>query len=91
VYDPAAPAGQRIRQLTLGDGSRLDERRRYRVIMTDFMASGGDGAQLAREAVVEELNRVDLDAFVDHLRATPGGRFAPSAALKAPRITTISR
>jgi 2',3'-cyclic-nucleotide 2'-phosphodiesterase (5'-nucleotidase family) len=91
VYDPAAPAGQRIRQLTLGDGSRLDERRRYRVIMTDFMASGGDGAQLAREAVVEELNRVDLDAFVDHLRATPGGRFAPSAALKAPRITTISK
>jgi 2',3'-cyclic-nucleotide 2'-phosphodiesterase (5'-nucleotidase family) len=91
VYDSAAARGQRLRQVTLGDGSRLDDRRRYRVIMTDFMASGGDGAQLARDAVVEELNRVDLDAFVDHLRATPGGRFVPSAALKAPRITTIRR
>ncbi len=88
-FDPAAPAGSRLRRVTLGDGSRIDDRRRYRVIMTDFMAAGGDGASLGADAVIEELNRVDLDALVDHLRAQPGGRLVPTAALKAPRITAI--
>jgi 2',3'-cyclic-nucleotide 2'-phosphodiesterase (5'-nucleotidase family) len=88
-FDPTAPRGQRLRQVTLSDRTRLDDRKKYRVIMTDFMASGGDGAQLARDAVVEELNRLDLDVLVDHLRASPGGRFTPTDALRAPRITTI--
>ena len=89
TYDPSAPRGQRLREVRFADGSRLDDRRRYRVIMTDFLASGGEGATLAREAVVEELNRIDLDALVDHLRAQPGGRLVPSAALKAPRFIPI--
>ncbi len=88
-YDPAAAPGARLRRVTLGDGSRLDDRRRYRVIMTDFMASGGDGAALAKEAVVEELNQVDLDALIDHLRAQPGGRLVPTPALAAPRIVPV--
>lgn len=88
-YDAKAPVGARIRGATLGDGSLIDPRRKYRVIMTDFMASGGDGAALARDAVVEELNRVDLDVLVDHLRAMPGGRLVPTAALTAPRIIAI--
>jgi 5'-nucleotidase len=88
-YDPSAPRGARLTRVTLGDGSRLDDRRRYRVVMTDFMASGGDGAALGRDAVIEELNLVDLDVLVDHLRGQPGGKFVPTAALKAPRIIPI--
>ena len=88
-FDPSAPAGLRLRRVTLGDGSRIDDRRRYRVIMTDFIATGGDGAALGTDAVIEELNRVDLDVLVDHLRAQPGGRLVPTDALKAPRITAI--
>ena len=89
AFDPGAPAGSRLRRVALADGSLLDDRRRYRVIMTDFMASGGDGAALGANAVIEELNRVDLDVLVDHLRAQPGGRLVPTDALKAPRITAI--
>ncbi|MCE9602664.1 MAG: 5'-nucleotidase C-terminal domain-containing protein [Gemmatimonadetes bacterium] len=88
-YDSAAAPGARLRRVTLGDGSRIDDRRRYRVIMSDFMAAGGDGAALGDGAIIEELNRVDLDALLDHLRAQPGGRLAPTDALKAPRITAI--
>lgn len=88
-FDPTAPVGSRLRRVTMGDGARLDDRRRYRVIMTDFMASGGDGAALASGATVEEINRVDLDALIDYLRALPGARLVPAAALKAPRITAI--
>lgn len=88
-YDPEAPAGARIRRVTMADRSRLDDRRRYRIIMSNFLATGGDGAQLAQDAVVEELNTLDLDALVAHLRAQPGGRLVVTDALKAPRIRPI--
>ncbi len=88
-FDPAGPRGARLRRATLGDGSVIDDRRLYRVVMTDFMASGGDGAALGADAVQEELSRVDLDVLVDYLRGQAGGRFVPSNALKAARITAI--
>lgn len=88
-YDPAAPAGARLRRVTMADGSRLDDRRRYRVVMSDFLAAGGDGVSLAADATREELNRVDLDVLVEYLRALPGGRLVVDDALKAPRITRV--
>jgi hypothetical protein len=57
--------------------------------MTDFLASGGDGATLARDARVEDLTRVDLDALIQYLQGLPGGRLALTPALQAPRITTV--
>ena len=90
-YDPSAPSlkKKRLKRVTMSDGSRLDDRRRYRVVMTDFLASGGDGVSLSQEATIEELNRVDLDAFVDHLRSMPGARLTPSDAVRAPRIRAV--
>ena len=88
-FDPKAPAGARIRRITLSDGSRFDDRRKYRVIMTDFLAAGGDGARFTSGAVVEELNRADLDVIIDYLKALPGRRLVPDAALKAPRIIAL--
>jgi 2',3'-cyclic-nucleotide 2'-phosphodiesterase (5'-nucleotidase family) len=73
----------------MGDGSALDDRRRYRVIMTNFMSSGGDGAALAKDATIEEINMLDLDALINHLRAMPGGRLAVTPALSAPRIIAL--
>lgn len=89
AYDSAATPGRRIVRVTMADGSRLDDRRRYRVVMSDFLAAGGDGAELARDATVEELNTEDLDAFVQYLRAMPDGRLVPTDALRAPRIRPI--
>jgi 2',3'-cyclic-nucleotide 2'-phosphodiesterase (5'-nucleotidase family) len=88
-YDPAAAPGSRLRRVTMADGRRLDDRRTYRVIMTDFLAAGGDGAALSRDATIEELDLVDLDVFVAHLRALPGGRLVVSDALKSPRIRPV--
>jgi 5'-nucleotidase len=88
-YDPAAPAGARLRRVTMSDGRALDDRRRYRVIMTSFVADGGDGANLANSATLEELGQTDLEALVNYLRAIPGGRLVPTAALSTPRISVI--
>lgn len=88
-YDPTAKPMSRLRRVTMSDGSRLDDRRRYRVVMTDFLATGGDGMSLSGNATIEELNRVDLDVFVEYLRAMPGGRIEATSALQAPRIRTV--
>lgn len=88
-YDPAAPAMRRLRRVTLSDGRPLDDRRQYRVIMSDFLATGGDGVSLSRDATIEELGVIDLDALVQHMRAMPGGRLVMGPALTAPRIRRV--
>ena len=88
-YDPTAPSGSRIRAVRFDDGRSLENGRRYRVVMTDFLASGGDGATLARDARVEDLTRVDLDALIQYLQGLPGGRLALTPGLQTPRITSI--
>jgi 2',3'-cyclic-nucleotide 2'-phosphodiesterase (5'-nucleotidase family) len=88
-FDPAGAKGARLRRVTMADGSRLDDRRRYRVVLSDFLAAGGDGVSLSTDATSEELNVVDLDVLVAYLKAMPGGRLAVTDALKAPRIERV--
>jgi 2',3'-cyclic-nucleotide 2'-phosphodiesterase (5'-nucleotidase family) len=51
LYDPAAPAGQRIREATVG-GQSLDPARRYRLATTDYLFGGGDGYAMLRRGRV---------------------------------------
>ncbi|MDQ8150688.1 MAG: 5'-nucleotidase, partial [Gemmatimonadota bacterium] len=88
-YDPSAPSGSRLRSVRFDDGRALENGRRYRIVMTDFLATGGDGAALTRDARVEDLNRVDLDALIQHLQGLPEGRLTLTPALQAPRIKPI--
>ncbi len=90
-YDRRAPAGRRVTRATLSDGSRLDDRRRYRVVMTNFLAAGGDGVSLSADAQVEEIGVIDLDAVARYLRALPNGRLVMTEALTAPRIREAGR
>jgi 5'-nucleotidase len=88
-YDPAAPVGARLRQVTMADGRPLDDRRTYRVVMTNFLAAGGDGAALSQDAMIEELDLIDLDVLVAYLRALPGGRLELTDVLTSPRIRAL--
>jgi 5'-nucleotidase len=85
-YDPNAPARQRVRRVVFSDGSVLSDTKRYRVVLSDFLAGGGDGVSLGNSAPFEDLGVVDLDALVAMLRALPGGRLAQTDALRAPRF-----
>lgn len=49
VYDPAAPAGNRIIEVTVG-GEPLDEDKIYRVATNDYIANGGDDYESMRNA-----------------------------------------
>ena len=89
-YDPAAPSGSRLRQITMADGRRLNDRLTYRVIMSDFMASGGDGAGLGAGSAPEEIGVIDLDALIAQLRKLPNGTLSATPALTAPRIQAVT-
>lgn len=60
VYDRSKPAGQRITQVTLADGSPLDEAKTYTVAANNFMASGGD----QYDALAQGKNRTDTGRLI---------------------------
>src|SRR3954467_1254074 len=41
-YDPPAPKGSRLGEVTMADGSPLSDTKTYTVIMNDFLATGGE-------------------------------------------------
>lgn len=85
-YDPARPAGTRITRLEFADARPYDPRRVYRLVMTDFLAAGGDGLGLTERALgVEELPTVDVDALADYLRSRPSPVRAPTDARLIPQ------
>ncbi len=74
TWDNARPAGQRLVGARLPIGQALDDAREYRMVLSDFMLTGGDGLGLGDAArVVEPLNIQDLDALIAYVRGLPGG------------------
>lgn len=74
TWDNARPAGQRLVDARLADGQALDDTREYRMVLSDFMLTGGDGLGLGDAArLVEPLNVQDLDALISYVRSLPGG------------------
>lgn len=49
AFDPLRPRGERIADVRLADGSRLEPGRTYTVATNDFMAQGGDGFHVFTE------------------------------------------
>ena len=74
TWDNTKPAGQRLVGAQLANGTPLDDTREYRLVLSDFMLTGGDGLGLGTAArVVEPLNVQDLDALVAWVRQMPRG------------------
>jgi 2',3'-cyclic-nucleotide 2'-phosphodiesterase (5'-nucleotidase family) len=62
----------------MANGAPLDTAARYRVILNDFSALGGDGLEFTTGAIrTEPLGIVDLDAFIAYLRKLPQPVRAP--------------
>jgi 5'-nucleotidase len=76
-FDPAAPAGQRVREVVLADGRPLEADRAYRVVTNNFMRGGGDGYAMFRDDALDAYDDgPPLEEVVaDYLAAR--GRVAP--------------
>lgn len=69
-YDSSKPAGERIVEVRLLDGSLLDDNKTYKVVTNDFQAGGGDAYVMFKEG----KNSVDTgipvrDALVNEIRS----------------------
>ncbi|MBC7790369.1 MAG: 5'-nucleotidase C-terminal domain-containing protein [Anaerolineae bacterium] len=72
AYSPSEPQGRRVQSLTQGKSAPIDPARNYTVVMNDFLATGGEGLELARQASRDELLEMnDLDALIGYLRQLP--------------------
>jgi 5'-nucleotidase len=74
--DPTKPAGQRVTQITLDDGTPIDPTKTYSIAANSFIADGGDGFTSFKKAKKKREVGVDLDALVQY--------FATSKAAAAP-------
>ncbi|MGQ0641372.1 MAG: 5'-nucleotidase C-terminal domain-containing protein [Gemmatimonadaceae bacterium] len=88
TFDTTRAAGNRVTSLTLSDGTPVRDASQYRVVLSDFLADGGDGVELARYAIRrEDLNITDLTALITHVKSLP----APLRGPRDERITFVAR
>ncbi|MEW6261179.1 MAG: bifunctional metallophosphatase/5'-nucleotidase [Thermodesulfobacteriota bacterium] len=70
--EPSAPAGSRIRTLSIRDetgGLRpVQEQAVYTTVVNAFMAGGGDGFGIIKNIPGEDTGIIDSDAFLDYLK-----------------------
>ena len=77
-YDTTRAPGSRIVSVRIGD-KPLDDSRTYTMIVNDFEYTGGSGLGFGTTAKrAENLDLVDLDAFVDYLAHRPQPVTAPA-------------
>lgn len=67
------------------DGRAIEADQTYRVTVNNFLADGGDGFRVLREATDRAAGPIDVDALTEYLSAASAAR--PLAPDRAPRIS----
>jgi 5'-nucleotidase len=71
-FDREAPAGARVKQVSLEDGKPLSVTEAYTVVVNDFMWWGGDRFTVFQEALkAEDTYTIDVSAFEDYIASLP--------------------
>jgi 5'-nucleotidase len=71
TWDPNKTAGERVVDITLPDGTAIDNNKRYTVAANIFLSGGGDGFTEFTKAQNKEVGPVDLDVLVAYIKAQP--------------------
>jgi 2',3'-cyclic-nucleotide 2'-phosphodiesterase (5'-nucleotidase family) len=76
-YDPAAPAGQRVREIRLDGGGVVDDDDVVTLGLSEFIATGGDRYTSFTQGRTTRTEMVDLDAVIAYLQSQPQPVRAP--------------
>ncbi|WP_160722583.1 bifunctional 2',3'-cyclic-nucleotide 2'-phosphodiesterase/3'-nucleotidase [Bacillus sp. USDA818B3_A] len=66
------PLGQKVVDIYLPDGSKIDPNKTYSVTVNNFMADGGDGFVVLKQGTNRVTWGPDLDAFVNYIKSISG-------------------
>lgn len=67
-YDASKPYGQKITKITLEDGTPIEKDKSYRVVVNDFMFTGGDGYDFSKATNVDETYIPIRDVLVESIK-----------------------
>jgi 2',3'-cyclic-nucleotide 2'-phosphodiesterase (5'-nucleotidase family) len=76
-YDPAAPAGQRVREIRLDEGRVVGPGDTVTLGLSEFIATGGDRYTSFTQGRMTRTELVDLDAVIAYLQSLPQPVRAP--------------
>lgn len=70
TVDASKPQGQRVVKITI-DGEPLDPKKTYKVVLNSFLAGGGDGHEVLKNAPGARVDTgfLDIEAFTDYIKA----------------------
>ncbi|KYD30648.1 5'-nucleotidase [Geobacillus sp. B4113_201601] len=85
TWSASRPAGNKVVDIQLPDGTPLNPNGEYTVTVNSFLADGGDGFTVLTQGTNREVGPVDLDALVSYIR----GLAQPFSARMEGRINRL--
>lgn len=76
IYDLTQPTGRRVKEVEIRCTSqascyqKIDESQIYRILMSSFLANGGDGFNIFKGQTVESFDKLELDVVLEYLNKT---------------------
>lgn len=64
------PIGQKVLDIYLPNGKKIDPNAVYSVTVNNFMADGGDGFTILKQATERVTRMTDIDAFIDYVKSS---------------------
>jgi 5'-nucleotidase len=85
VYDPSGPFGRRVTDVKLPDGSPIELKKTYTVVVNDFLSAGGGGFEVLKAGRNRRDLGENLRALEAYIRDLP--QFSPPSPVTEPRVT----
>ncbi|KON85525.1 5'-nucleotidase [Sporosarcina globispora] len=70
-WDDRQPAGEKIKEIYLPYGTKLDPNKNYSVAVNTYLADGGDNFAAFRKGTDRVTGPSDIDALVNYIRNSP--------------------
>jgi 5'-nucleotidase len=91
-YDLARPEGRRVDRASIRiDGRPIAAGGRYRILVNEFLANGGDGLDLFKEASGWADSGADIDSLLEYFQAHAPVAPGPQNRIKSGRDTSASQ
>jgi 2',3'-cyclic-nucleotide 2'-phosphodiesterase / 3'-nucleotidase / 5'-nucleotidase len=72
TWNDKLPIGQKVLDIFLPNGKKIDPKAEYSITVNNFMADGGDGFVVLKQGKERKTWMTDLEAFVEYVKAQKG-------------------